>query len=106
MIFQAKLLKTGQLFRRWRMESRVGGTISDVYFRWDGKDYVVDAVPADALNAILNNPMIVVSLVTTPVGELKPSEEAKPVEELKPNVSSSRVTVAPVKKIERYQTRQ
>lgn len=101
MNFQAKLLKRGEVFKRWRKEARVGGMISGVYFRWNGKDYVNDSVPPEFVNPILNNPMIVVSLATEPVGDAQVVADKPELEEVvvpKVTITPPKVTITPPKK--------
>lgn len=71
MMFQAILRKNGEIFRRWRNEARLGGTVSGVYFKWNGQDYVTgDPLPADAVAAIKDNRFVQLVLSTHPIGEV------------------------------------
>lgn len=97
MNFQAKLLPRSEVFRRWRKASRVGGMISGVYFRWDGKDYVAQSIPEEFVTPIINNPMIVVSLTTAPVGDVQIPDPVEP-EQPKVSITAPKVTITPPKK--------
>ena len=97
MNFQAKLLTRGEIFKRLRKEARKGGLISGVYFHWDGKDYINDSVPHEFVTPILNNPMIVVSLATEPVGDVQPADTDEVVVP-QVTITPPRVTITPPKK--------
>lgn len=85
MVFTAFIRKSSEVFRRWRNEARLGGTISGVMFMWDGRDYRSDdPLSPDDVAAIKNNSYVQLVLATTPVGEVavapsEPAESTEPV---------------------------
>lgn len=75
MTFRAFIRRNSDMFRRWRREARIGGQVSGAFFNWDGRDYVCDSIPPDALQHIMNNHMVHTELATGPVGEVAPVVE-------------------------------
>src|SRR5690348_3683150 len=94
MNFRAFIRRGSEVYRRWRHEARIGGTISDVRFHWDGLDYVSDEDPlsAESVAAIKDNNMVQLVLTTAPVGHVSPIEDAPAAEPL-PEQPKPRVTI-------------
>jgi len=84
MNFRAFIRRGSEVFRRWRNEARLGGNISGVPFRWDGRDYVSgDPLSAESVSAIKDHDMVQLVLTTAPAGHVKavreePPEDANP----------------------------
>lgn len=78
MRFRAQLRRNSTAYRLWSNRRLAFSKISDVLFRRQGKDYVTDELTSDEVFVLTNNPQILLSMVTEPVGQMLPTNLPEP----------------------------
>lgn len=96
MQFHAVVKHRSFVWDHWRAVPRLGGKISGVAFRWDGKDYVTvdNPLPPNDVAALLHNPYVQLVMATAPVGaaqatEPQPQPEPEPQPQPEPETENS-----------------
>ncbi len=68
MIFNALIRCPSAIYQNWfkRVRPQVGGTVSGVYFELQGRHYVAADLTADQVDALRDNPHVIIEILSAP----------------------------------------
>ncbi len=63
MLVGATLKPNNNIFRNWRHQRLLQGSLHDVPFRWTGVEYVANSVPDDKVDVLRKHPNVVIHII-------------------------------------------
>ena len=63
MLVGATLKPNNNIFRNWRHQRLLQGSLHDVPFRWTGVEYVANDVPEDKVDVLRKHPNVVIHII-------------------------------------------